>query len=116
LTSSISTERLVSSRCRLNWPVSVTDLSYCLCVEQPLLKKQLHERRSLLKKHFIEIEGEFAFAKSSDGESSDEIQAFLEESVKDSCEGLMVKMLETADSTYEPSRRSMNWLKVRLIF
>ena len=37
---------------------------------------------------------------------------FLEESVKDGCEGLMVKMLATESSTYEPSRRSMNWLKV----
>ena len=58
------------------------------------------------------MESEFDFAKSSDGSSSDEIQTFLEESVKDGCEGLMVKMLKTEHSTYEPSRRSMNWLKV----
>lgn len=58
------------------------------------------------------MESEFAFAKSSDGSTSEEIQAFLEESVKDGCEGLMVKMLTSGASTYEPSRRSMNWLKV----
>jgi len=32
--------------------------------------------------------------------------------VKDGCEGLMVKMLESDASYYEPSRRSVNWLKV----
>jgi DNA ligase 1 len=79
---------------------------------QSLLQKPLSERRELLRAHFQPVEGEFAFAKSSDGESSEEIQAFLEDSVRDGCEGLMVKMLETNDSTYEPSRRSMNWLKV----
>lgn len=61
------------------------------------------------------MEGEFDFAKSSDGHSVDEIQTFLEESVKDGCEGLMVKMLTTDASTYEPSRRSMNWLKVSIL-
>lgn len=60
--------------------------------------------------------GEFDFAKSSDGSTSDEIQAFLEESVKDGCEGLMVKMLESDASYYEPSRRSVNWLKVLSTF
>lgn len=68
----------------------------------------------MLRDHFQPVEGEFDFAKSSDGSTSDEIQAFLEESVKDGCEGLMVKMLTTDASTYEPSRRSMNWLKVCL--
>ena len=56
--------------------------------------------------------GEFDYAKSSDCQSTDEIQAFLEQSVKDGCEGLMVKMLESDESFYEPSRRSVNWLKV----
>ena len=39
---------------------------------------------------------------------------FLDESVKDGCEGLMVKMIESDASFYEPSRRSVNWLKVGL--
>ena len=65
-----------------------------------------------MREHFQVVPGEFAFAKSSDNETTEEIQAFLEESVKDGCEGLMVKMLEDEPSFYEPSRRSVNWLKV----
>lgn len=61
----------------------------------------------------MEVPGEFSFAKASDGESTEEIQVFLDESVKDGCEGLMVKMIESDASFYEPSRRSVNWLKVR---
>ncbi|KAJ7786291.1 ATP-dependent DNA ligase [Mycena metata] len=80
---------------------------------EPLLKKSLHERRELLRKHFKIVPGEFDFAKSSDSETVDEIQTFLEQSVKDGCEGLMVKMLETDASFYEPSRRSINWLKLK---
>ena len=62
---------------------------------------------------FTEIEGEFAFAKSGDTSDLDEIQTLLEASVKASCEGLMVKMLDGPESNYEPSRRSQNWLKVK---
>ncbi|WVQ66972.1 uncharacterized protein L199_005164 [Kwoniella botswanensis] len=80
---------------------------------ESLLTKELKERRALLQEHFQPVESEFAFAKSSDSQSTEEIAAFLEESVKDGCEGLMVKMLTTANSTYEPSRRSMNWLKLK---
>ncbi|KAJ3937789.1 MAG: hypothetical protein NXY57DRAFT_5919 [Lentinula lateritia] len=80
---------------------------------EPLLQKTLNERRELLRDHFTVVPGEFDFAKSSDGETVDEIQSFLEESVKDGCEGLMVKMLESDASYYEPSRRSVNWLKLK---
>jgi len=80
---------------------------------EPLLHEPLDRRRQLLREHFQHVPGEFDFAKSSDGETTDEIQAFLEESVKDGCEGLMVKMLEGDSSYYEPSRRSVNWLKLK---
>ena len=79
---------------------------------QSLITKELKERRELLRQHFKPVESEFDFAKSSDATTTEEIAGFLEESVKDGCEGLMVKMLTTEASTYEPSRRSMNWLKV----
>ncbi|KAG6890419.1 hypothetical protein C0995_008773 [Termitomyces sp. Mi166 len=80
---------------------------------EPLLQKPLFERRKLLREHFSVVQGEFNFAKSSDSETTEEIQSFLEESVKDGCEGLMVKMLESDASFYEPSRRSVNWLKLK---
>ncbi|KAI0756952.1 ATP-dependent DNA ligase [Daedaleopsis nitida] len=80
---------------------------------EPLLQKDFSERRELLQKHFQPVDLEFQFAKSSDCETTDEIQTFLEESVKDGCEGLMVKMLEGELSHYQPSRRTVNWLKLK---
>ncbi|THH11198.1 hypothetical protein EW145_g785 [Phellinidium pouzarii] len=74
---------------------------------EPLLQKPLSERRQILREHFQPVHGEFDYAKSSDGETSEAIQTFLEESVKDGCEGLMIKMLESEASHYEPSRRSL---------
>ncbi len=76
---------------------------------KPLLHRNLSERRELLRQHFEPVDSEFQFAKSSESEKTEDIQAFLDESVKDGCEGLMVKMLESEASYYEPSR---NWLKV----
>jgi DNA ligase-1 len=64
---------------------------------------------------FQPVEGEFQFAQYGNSNVLDEIQELLEASVKASCEGLMVKMLDTAESGYEPSKRSRNWLKVRLL-
>ena len=77
------------------------------------MQKSLRERRELMRQAFSEVEGEFLFAQHGDTSDLDEIQTLLDESVKASCEGLMVKMLDTEESGYEPSKRSRNWLKVK---
>jgi DNA ligase 1 len=80
---------------------------------ESLLQKTLAERRQIIKDHFPEVDGEFRYAQSIDAESTDEIQSFLDQSVADNCEGLMIKVLETSESGYEPSKRSRNWLKLK---
>ena len=80
---------------------------------EALVKKSLRERRELLHEAFAPVEGEFAFAQYGDAADIEEIQTLLDESIKASCEGLMVKMLDTEESGYEPSKRSRNWLKVK---
>lgn len=77
------------------------------------MTKSFRERREHLNEAFIPIEGEFALAKYGNTNELEEIQILLEDSVKEGCEGLMVKMLDGPESFYEPSKRSQNWLKVK---
>ncbi|PFH58202.1 hypothetical protein XA68_14022 [Ophiocordyceps unilateralis] len=102
--------------------VKVEDVKVKVCVfafdllylnGQAVVEKPLRERRELLRQAFTPVEGEFAFATYMNGQELDEIQVFLDESVKASCEGLMVKMLDGGESGYEPSKRSCNWLKIK---
>jgi DNA ligase-1 len=79
---------------------------------QALVKKSFRERRDMMREAFEVVEGEFSFARFMNTSELEEIQTFLDESVKASCEGLMVKMLDGEESGYEPSKRSRNWLKV----
>ncbi|KAJ9099620.1 DNA ligase 1 [Naganishia cerealis] len=80
---------------------------------EPLITKSLADRREIMHKHIDTIEGKFQFATAKNSSNLDELQAFLDQSVKDACEGLMVKMLHGPDSYYEPSKRSRNWLKLK---
>ncbi|KUI65499.1 DNA ligase 1 [Cytospora mali] len=102
--------------------VKIEDIKVPVCVfpfdllylnGEAIVEKPLRERRELLLKAFTPVEGEFVFATHMNGQELDEIQQFLDESVKASCEGLMVKMLDGEESGYEPSKRSRNWLKIK---
>ncbi|KAK5134957.1 hypothetical protein LTR08_005909 [Meristemomyces frigidus] len=102
--------------------VKVEDVKVKVCVfafdllylnGEALVNRPFRERRDLMYAVFDEVEGEFSFAKFGNSRDIDEIQILLEDSVKASCEGLMVKMLDGVESHYEPSRRSQNWLKVK---
>lgn len=102
--------------------VKIEDVKVKVCVfafdllflnGEAIVEKSLRERRELLQKSFNPVEGEFTFATHMNGQELEEIQTFLDESVRASCEGLMVKMLDGAESGYEPSKRSRNWLKIK---
>lgn len=80
--------------------------------DSPLLTSTFRERRTILHSKLPKIEGELEYAQSKDTDDTEEIQTFLEESVKIGCEGLMIKTLDD-DSTYEPCKRSFKWLKLK---
>lgn len=80
---------------------------------EPLVRRPLAERRRLLQEHFNQVEGVWEFAKSKDCTSIEEVQQFLDEAIKGSCEGLMVKMLKGENARYDIARRSHNWLKLK---
>ncbi|CAE7604225.1 LIG6 [Symbiodinium sp. CCMP2592] len=84
--------------------------------EEPLISLPFQQRRERLKESFAEVEDLVAYAEAEDlegnaGSAEATLEAALQRSVAMSCEGLMVKHL---DSGYEPStKRSDCWLKLK---
>ncbi|ODV88363.1 hypothetical protein CANCADRAFT_29619 [Tortispora caseinolytica NRRL Y-17796] len=80
---------------------------------QDLLSKSLTERRAILQEHFSPVEDCYGFATFENCREVEAIQDFLDQSIKDNCEGLMIKALDGPESHYLPSKRTQNWLKLK---
>ncbi|WRX34120.1 DNA ligase [Theobroma cacao] len=111
--------QILSTRARKN--VVVSDIKVDVCIfafdilylnGQPLLQEQLKVRKERLYDSFEEEAGFYQFATALTSNELEEIQAFLDSAVSLSCEGLIIKTLDR-DATYEPSKRSLNWLKLK---
>ncbi|KAL7202074.1 hypothetical protein ACSBR1_033701 [Camellia fascicularis] len=109
----------LTTRARKN--VAMSDIKVEVCMfafdilylnGQQLMQEQLNVRREHLYKSFEEDPGYFQFATAIISNDLEEIQKFLEIAVDSSCEGLIIKTL-SKDATYEPSKRSNNWLKLK---
>lgn len=77
------------------------------------IKKPLNERRKLLYKHVKQIPQHLQFATKMDSTDTSKINEFMDSSVHDSCEGLMIKALYGDEAQYHPAKRSKNWLKLK---
>lgn len=112
--------QILSTRKRKDVNINEIKVRICLFAfdilshnDDRLINKSLRERREILHEVTKPVTGEFQYATEMTTSNLEELQHFLDQSVKDSCEGLMVKMLDGEESHYEPSKRSRNWLKLK---
>ncbi|CAA9990642.1 DNA ligase I, putative [Plasmodium knowlesi strain H] len=82
------------------------------CNGVPVIKEPLEIRRKLLYSLLKCKEGVLCYATHSEMNNVEDMDIFLQDAIENNCEGLMVKTL-LDNASYEPSRRSLNWLKVK---
>ena len=101
--------------------IDIKDITVKVCVfafdimyynGAPVLHMTLDERRALMFKIFKPIEGKFRFAQYLDSDCTEEIQGFLDQSIADGAEGLMIKTTQQ-EAEYTPAKRSHYWLKLK---
>lgn len=113
--------QVLSTRGRKN--IKIEDIKVQVCIMPfdcmlhngtALVQSDLETRRATLRKMLKEVPGKvtYAIGRDFDELNEEEIQAFLDESIAGSCEGLMLKTLND-NAAYQPSKRSLNWLKLK---
>ncbi|CAD7935270.1 unnamed protein product [Amoebophrya sp. A120] len=121
-TKTIQPFQKLSTRSKKNVKVEEIKVQVCLFAfdliflnGRPWTGKTLRERRDKLVSNTVlkKEEGKLHFAEGKDMDLEEEpIQQYLNEAINASCEGLMLKTLDD-NATYEPSKRSLNWLKLK---
>ena len=79
--------------------------------DEILINKTLRERRKYLYETFTESQY-IQFAKHLDSSDAQEMEQFMNDSISDGCEGLIVKAIDK-NSEYMPGQRNFNWLKLK---
>eukprot|EP01025_Chloroclados_australasicus_P065346 TRINITY_DN8911_c0_g1_i3.p1 TRINITY_DN8911_c0_g1~~TRINITY_DN8911_c0_g1_i3.p1 ORF type:complete len:746 (-),score=67.51 TRINITY_DN8911_c0_g1_i3:431-2668(-) len=109
--------QVLSTRARKD--VKIKDIKVQVCIfpfdclylnDMVLLEEPLTVRREKLYSSMRESKGKLKFAVTKNSSDIEELQKFLEDAIDAGTEGLIVK---TMDGTYEPSKRSLNWLKLK---
>ena len=109
--------QILSTRARKS--VTVENVKVHVCVYafdclylngEALLKKPLTERREALYGAVRQTTGKMELATAKTSHDVEELSKFLDESVEHGTEGLIVK---TLGDSYEPSKRSSHWLKLK---
>ncbi|KAL3133936.1 hypothetical protein ABBQ32_008384 [Trebouxia sp. C0010 RCD-2024] len=117
VTKKILPFQVLSTRARKD--VKVADIKVQVCLYafdclflngKVLVDRPLTERREALYSAISEKPGELFYATAKTSRELEELSTFLNEAVNVGTEGLIVK---TLDSTYEPSKRSAHWLKLK---
>jgi len=109
--------QVLSTRKRKDVDVGKIDVQVCLFVfdclflnGRSLLREPMEERRVALYDSLECCDGQVQFATAKTSRDVEELQRFLDEAVDGCTEGLIVK---TMRDTYEPSKRSSHWLKLK---
>ncbi|KAG5472567.1 hypothetical protein LSCM1_03971 [Leishmania martiniquensis] len=119
VTGALQAFQVLQHRGRRN--IAEEDVSIPVCVfvfdilyfnGEPQLNKTLQQRRELLWRFIRPFPPRLSFATYLDSDNVEEMQKFLEKSIADGCEGLMVKTLEE-EANYTPAKRSHYWLKLK---
>ncbi|KFM24321.1 DNA ligase 1 [Auxenochlorella protothecoides] len=109
--------QVLSTRARKD--VSLASIKVAVCVfvfdclyldGRVLVQESLTTRREAMRAALSEAPGELQFATAKVSTDVEELSAFLDDAVDAGTEGLIVK---TLGDTYEPSRRSSHWLKLK---
>ncbi|CAJ1010782.1 DNA ligase N terminus/ATP dependent DNA ligase domain [Leishmania naiffi] len=118
-TGALQAFQVLQHRGRKNIAEKDVSISVCLFVfdilylnGEPQLNKTLQQRRELLWRYIRPLPAKLCFAAYLDSDDVEDVQKFLEKSIADGCEGLMVKTLEE-EATYTPAKRSHYWLKLK---
>lgn len=118
-TGALQAFQVLQHRGRKN--ISEEDVTIPVCVfafdilyfnGEPQLHKTLRQRREVLWANFTPVKGKMAFATHLNSDNVEDIQKFLEQSIADGCEGLMIKTLDE-EADYTPAKRSHYWLKLK---